>query len=265
MNGTVLEDKSVEHPGAGRHTAAPARHFGEKLSTLDGLLRHGKLEPGAQSSKKPGYYSEGGMFQQLLGVDDHSGEHTVLSRLLGLDREVHLAPAKKAGTEEHHGFHMPIWVSSLQHAKLSHLFEGMHITANMGFGLLFAFLICWLFLLYFIRHHEPFAGSVLGHSAAQSSRIAVDRQVINGSHIAMPYPTRADDTFFVPSPGQPEPQATPVLPQTPDLTVAAPVQSPQLVPSAMVPQAPSQTLSAGAVNMPEATVGGERLKTFVSR
>jgi hypothetical protein len=82
--------------------------------------------------------------------------------------------------------------------------QGINVTPNFLFILLFAGFIGWLFVIYWVRHHEPLANSVLGTSVASSPTAAADRRLIAGTKIAFPTRTCAEmGDIYVPTPQAP--------------------------------------------------------------
>lgn len=111
--------------------------------------------------------------------------HTVkfIRHLLGMDQPQpgHLrGPAHSANR----------WSPSLRGVKLSDAFQGIHFTTNFLFFLLFLGLFLWLFVIYWVRHHEPFANQVLGE-AKHSATTAADRALVNGIKKTFPVHTSA--------------------------------------------------------------------------
>jgi hypothetical protein len=88
----------------------------------------------------------------------------------------------------------------MQGIKLSHFFSGIYFSPANWLFTLFLFFVSWLFVVYFIRHHEPFANFVLGASTVQSSTAQYDRNLIAGCNDALPLRTSARMTLWAPSP-----------------------------------------------------------------
>ena len=186
-----------------------------RLGAYDALLWRGRFgqssAPQGQLRSQPQQASRGAVLEKsltrflevFLSSAPQSKRQRLLSLLIGLDRNFPIEKPKKPDAGNHHFSQTPShtfsWVGALQHAKLSHLFKGMHITANMGFGILFAFSIFCFFLLYFVRHHAP------------------------------------DGTVFVPSPNQPGGQTVqPIQQSMPTVPLMNQPQSPAWTPSALV-------------------------------
>lgn len=95
------------------------------------------------------------------------------------------------------------WNSALQNLKLSDAFQGINVTPNFLFLLLFVGLTAWLAVVYYIRHNEPLANSVLGTPAAGSATAAADRQLVAGLKKTLPVRTSpTSGEFYVPIPHQ---------------------------------------------------------------
>lgn len=153
---------------------------------------------------------DGGFLANLLGYNQHAGHHGFLSHLLGLDHDHsshHLHESQVASLQAdgspapgHAPSQGAIWNSALQHVKLAHLFEGFKVTENFWLMTLFGCFIAWLFVVYWIRRHEPFANAVLGKTPVCGN--AADRRVISGASEAIPIRTSSQsNSFYVPNPG----------------------------------------------------------------
>lgn len=187
---------------------------------------------------------DGGSFSQALGVDQghHGQHHGFLSHLLGLDGHDH----------GHHGHHQlpggidqspqssASWTSPLQGLKLEHALQGINVTPNTLFLFLFIGMGIWLYVVYFVRHHEPLANQVLGTGAAHSATAASDRHIVAGIRNAVPVrtgPTTGE--IYVPN--------TPVISHPHYGT------------------APATVSTRGNYYLPVKTEAGLRLKTVVNR
>lgn len=149
---------------------------------------------------------DGNFLSNLLGYNDHSGHHSFLSHLLGLDHDAHHGGH---GIGHHGGegggqapSQTPIWSSALQGIKLEHAFEGVSISINVWFAIFYALCIFWLFCIYWIRHHEPFANQVLGRGAAKYETAAADRRIIDNTRDATPIRTSAGQSYYAPMPAE---------------------------------------------------------------
>ncbi len=141
----------------------------------------------------------------LSHLFDRNGRpHPLTAHLFGLNHsDVNSHPVGSHQRPASVGRHSPN--TAHQHAlaniKLSHFLEGIHVTANFGWAALFSFFILWLFVVYWVRHHEPFANQVLG-SVPQTSSVYADRRLVNGIKTAFPIRISPDTgTVYEPLPG----------------------------------------------------------------
>ncbi len=207
MSGTFMDGGSgsdsggIDHGGHdhGGHDHFDHRHDFSHDHSHDHGHDHGGHDHGGHDG---GSHKHGMSLGQLLGLD-HNNHHNILSHLLGLDHDCHDAGHADGGHGDH-GDHAPegqapqqtvIWNSALQSMKLSNLFAGIHISPNVLFFLMFSAFVGWLFVLYWIRHNEPFANQVLG-SNAYSPTAAADRRMIAGVRSAMPFRTTATGGYI---------------------------------------------------------------------
>jgi hypothetical protein len=206
------------------------------------MSEHGHHHHGGHSGHGAVQAGSGGdtnSLAQALGLGPgHNHGHNFLSHLLGLDHDHH--------AHGQHGQQMG-WSSALQALKLSDAFQGINVTPNFLFILLFVGLLSWLYVIYWIRHHEPLANSVLGTAAAQSRTAAADRQLVAGIKYALPFRTSASTgDFYVPSPG-----AAQAEPQTAGLSSINPMPAPPVPPQPMPQPTPLGTsdlqLGAGGI------------------
>ncbi len=155
---------------------------------------------------------DGGNFlNHILGYNNNTGHHSFLSHLLGLDHDAHHHGGHGDGGHDHghdggHGdggqnpSQTPIWTSALQGLKLSHALEGINISVNVWFFFFYMMCIFWLFLVYWIRHHEPLANAVLGRGAAKYETAAADRRIIDNCRDATPIRTSQSQACYAPMP-----------------------------------------------------------------
>lgn len=214
--------------------------------------------------------------------------HGFLSQLLGLENEPRNTTSSSASaTSSAAG-----WTTAMQSLKVSDAMQGINVTPNFLFILLFAGLTSWLFVIYWIRHHEPLANSVLGTGAARSATAAADRRLIGGVKYALPFHTSATTgDFYVPTPGaqpissMPPFPGPPVPPQPapnpePMPLSAGPVSAAQLSPYPYMSQAQApmptyfqgypqtygaSTYSHRAYSVPVTEGTGTRVKMIVNR
>ena len=131
------------------------------------------------------------------------GGHSFLAQILGLDHQdhAHLAHHGAEGASDQMPSQTAAWSSALQGLRIENLIAGINITPNHLLIMLFAAFIGWLGVIYFIRHHEPFANQVLGSSAAYAPTAGADQRLINSSRDALPFKTSASSGIvYVPQP-----------------------------------------------------------------
>ncbi len=113
--------------------------------------------------------------KRLFSVNSSEQGKKFISHLLGLESE------QIRGSKSSSGLASGI--------KFSDFFQGIKITPNFMFFLLFFGFFCWLFVIYWVRHNEPLANQVLGSPRAHSHKIAADRKLVAGVKNAFPVQT----------------------------------------------------------------------------
>jgi len=102
--------------------------------------------------------------------------------------------------------------SDIENINWSTLFSGLKVNTGVRFIIVFAAFSCWLYVIYWIRHHEPLSNQVIGVSVPQSSTLAADRSIIARVSKVFPFQTPAlvSGSFYTPTPGAaaPSPQPT---------------------------------------------------------
>lgn len=252
-------------------------------------------------------------FGQILGVEHGSHGQNFLASLLGLDHNSH-----NHGAHGQHGgggeaqaqvHHLPSqsagWNSALQAVKLTDALQGINVTPNFLFLCLFAGFTVWLGVIYWIRHHEPLANTVLGTHTSHSSTAAADRRIIDGTkkasgfrssihsgEIYLPGSANAEVAPMQPPPVPPTPYPLPQPIQLDNSAYGAPNGGIEPYPAQYPSQAqsPAQysgqypTQSAGqysaqyqsqyaapvsgpgnAYNVPDVSASGTRVKMIVNR
>lgn len=133
-----------------------------------------------------------------------------MSHLLGLDHEE--GSNAKANQE-----------NIFKSIKFTDLLHGIKITPNFLFLCLFMGFFFWLFVIYWIRHHEPLANQVLGTPKVDPERAAIDMKLVAGVKQAFPVQTSATTgEIYVPgSPVAAYQTQDPKQPQTNGSTQAA--------------------------------------------
>jgi len=127
--------------------------------------------------------ADGQGLAQSLGLNQGQHGHNFISQLLGLEHEhgghgAHGGPSQTAS-----------WNSAMQNMNLQNALQGITLTQNFLWLMLFLGMAAWLFVVYWIRHNEPLANSVLGNGAAHSATGAHDRRLISGIKRTMPVVT----------------------------------------------------------------------------
>ncbi|HEY9778148.1 MAG TPA: hypothetical protein V6C81_30570 [Planktothrix sp.] len=185
MSGTFMDGGGHDQIG---HGVQPGHSPGDACGMDGGLSHNHSMHTGG----------EGMNFANLLGLNQQN-QHSFLAHLLGLDQHTHQGGASQAPAGQHASQQIG-WSSPLQGLKLSNFFQGITISASNWLLLMYFGFIAWLCVVYFIRHHEPFANAVLGTAAAQTSTSQFDRQMIAGCNGAMPLRTSSNMTLWAPSP-----------------------------------------------------------------
>lgn len=139
--------------------------------------------------------------------------NSFLSQLLGLNQDhpaqlqaaaqAHLNnPSLNGGVQAKQGSTPPSgWNSAFRRLKLSDALQGINITPNFMFLVLFVGFTAWLGVVYWVRHHEPLANSVLGTAAAHSATAYDDRRLVAGIKKTLPVRTsHSSGEFYVPIP-----------------------------------------------------------------
>ena len=219
------------------------------------------------------------------GLDKHG--HNFISHLLGLDHDAHVgAPVHSSSFSSNaqgQALQAPTsrvsWTKALGAVKLSDVLQGVKLTPNMLFIMLYASFVGWLFVIYWIRHHEPLANSVLGTSAPGSATAAADRRIIAGTKFAVPVRTSSETgDIYIPGNDQSSYNAPPrqlgnyfaptsfPLPAPPVPPTPAP--EPQPMPLTGIPLSPGYGAGygqPGAYMVSEPESSGSRVKMIVNR
>ncbi len=114
-----------------------------------------------------------------LHASKKGNSNKFISHLLGLDHE---EPSKGAGKS---------FSPSLSGVKITDALQGIKVTPNFMFLLLFLGFFFWLFVIYWVRHNEPLADAVLGKPKVHAASVAADRQLVNGIKKTFPVQTSA--------------------------------------------------------------------------
>ncbi len=88
-----------------------------------------------------------------------------------------------------------------QYWNLKHFAEGLKINTGMRFAILFIAFAGWLYIIYWIRHHEPFANQAIGVQTSLAPTANEDKRMVAAIKNAFPWRTSANmGNLFVPSP-----------------------------------------------------------------
>lgn len=212
MSGVFMDGGSGGDGGGGG--------YGHHSSGGDGgaFMDGGGHDHGHHGHAMHGGGGDGGNFlNHVLGYNNNNGHHSFLSHLLGLDHDAHHHGGHgdgghgDGGHDGGHGGHgdggqnpsqTPIWTSALQGMKLSHALEGIKISINVWFFFFYVACISWLFVIYWLRHHEPLANAVLGRGAAKYETAAADRRIIDNCRDATPLRTSQTQAMYAPMPAE---------------------------------------------------------------
>jgi len=100
--------------------------------------------------------------------------------------------------------------SDMENISVSTLFTGLQVSTGIRFAVLFAAFIGWLYVVYWIRHHEPFVNQAIGISAPHSPTAAADRSLIARIGKVFPFQTPTmGDGLYAPTPGVAVPSPQP--------------------------------------------------------
>ena len=270
MSGTFMDGGGHDQIG---HGIQPG-HGGDGFMHDGGMHHHGG--------------GEGINIASLLGLNQHH-HNGFIAHLLGLDHNVHHGHAHMGQAPIGNPAQMPFWPAALQALKPSTFFQGINITANFWLAVMFLGFIAWLFVVYWIRHHEPFSNAVLGTGAAQSATANYDRRMMAEIREAIPINNSArGETIYVPDPGSfaqlPPGTADATAVQPPAMYTADSAMSTSSMPQAAMMPIPTTTMPqmsappaiygsppamiGGAVpmvNVPVYAQSGTKIRTLVTR
>lgn len=127
----------------------------------------------------------------LHGTVGHGHGQGIIAHILGLDQNAQVNHSAQAGHSSagHVPAQTPFWSSALQGVKIGNVFQGINITPNFLLLLLFSWMVAWLGVIYWIRHHEPLANQVLGSSGAYAPTAVSDRSMLHGLKEVFPVKT----------------------------------------------------------------------------
>ena len=85
--------------------------------------------------------------------------------------------------------------------KLEHFTEGLRINNGIRFGVLFIAFFGWLYIVYWVRHHEPLTQQTIGLNAASAPTAAQDKSIVSSVSKAFPFKTSPEfGMLYAPSP-----------------------------------------------------------------
>jgi hypothetical protein len=92
--------------------------------------------------------------------------------------------------------------SDMENISWSTLFGGLKVNTGLRFFVVFTTFICWLYVVYWVRHHEPFVNQAIGISAPHSQTAAADRSIIARTIKVFTFQTSAigASSFYTPTP-----------------------------------------------------------------
>ena len=114
-----------------------------------------------------------------LHANKSGSSNKFISHLLGLDQEESTKGKGKS------------FAPSLSGVKVTDALQGIKVTPNFMFLLLFLGFFAWLFVIYWIRHNEPLADAVLGKPKVHAAAVEADRHLVNGIKKTFPVQTSA--------------------------------------------------------------------------
>lgn len=141
---------------------------------------------------------------QQGGVTANANGQNLVSQLLGLDEQGGANGSFGGGSGQIPGSSAPrraSFAGSYAKLKFSDVFSGINLSHNFMFLMLFLGFTAWLFVVYWVRHHEPLANDVLGVGAARSRMSEADRRLMAQIKRTLPVRTSsATGDFYVPIP-----------------------------------------------------------------
>jgi hypothetical protein len=148
---------------------------------------------------------QGGIVSHLLAMDHSSGGH-----LHGHPQAQQAPPPRKPTP------HGPLWLMALRSVDFRKALDGVTLSQNFLLLVLFLGFFGWLYVVYWIRHHESTdVNKFYNTGPVLSARIARDRQIVAGVKGAVPVRTTSDTgTVWTPGASIPVPPAT--APQSTD-------------------------------------------------
>lgn len=112
----------------------------------------------------------------------------------------------------------------IQYYNFQNLTEGLRISNGIRFSVLFIAFAGWLYIVYFLRHHEPLKHQAIGMSSVSTVTTPQDKSIVASIKNCFPLKTSADfGTLYVPTPEDtPTENRQPIIGQ-PDQAISAPL------------------------------------------
>jgi len=92
--------------------------------------------------------------------------------------------------------------SDMENISWPALFQGLKVNTGVRFIVVFSTFVCWLYVVYWVRHHEPFINQSMGISAPHSATTAADRSIMAHVIKVLPFhsPGIKSSAFYSPKP-----------------------------------------------------------------
>ncbi len=85
--------------------------------------------------------------------------------------------------------------------KMDYLTEGLKMNHGIRFAILFIAFAGWLYIVYWIRHHDPLKTQAIGVSTVAAPTASQDKSIVSSVRNAFPLKTSQDfGSLYVPSP-----------------------------------------------------------------
>lgn len=95
----------------------------------------------------------------------------------------------------------------IQYYNFQNLIEGLRINNGIRFSILFIAFFGWLYIVYWLRHHEPLKHQAIGMSTVSTVTTPQDKSIIASIKNCFPLKTSADfGTLYVPTPEDTPPE-----------------------------------------------------------
>ncbi len=129
------------------------------------------------------------------GHSGHSGGHS--------SHAVH-HDAGQSGHPSHHFGNLSndnMLGGNFQYWNLANFMEGLRINTGIRFAILFIAFAGWLYVIYWVRHHEPFVNQMIGTHSYLAPTAPQDKSIVAAIKKVFPLKTSENmGTLYVPSP-----------------------------------------------------------------